>query len=136
YLGTLLVGVGWLTAAAYYEDHRAQWTSEKDLEDLVEVQDVLRKCDNDDKKIEQFFHGDEAKLADFKSRRKKYERVKQSQDYLAAVARATDDARRVKELAARPTKIPTAGALGLLRHDPKTEGRWLFERNCANCHTH
>jgi ubiquinol-cytochrome c reductase cytochrome b subunit len=55
-------------------------------------------------------------------------------DYLAAVEQADRDAARVKALAGAPTGIPVAGAVQLLRTDPKTMGPKLFARNCASCH--
>jgi len=137
YLLTLLVGVCWLTAAAYIEDHRARWTTpEQFAAEFADVQEVLRKCDNDSRKIDAYFRGDAAKIADFQRRREALARIQKSQDYLDAVAQAEEDARRVKELAASPTRIPPEGALSLLRHDPKTQGQRLFARNCASCHSY
>lgn len=54
--------------------------------------------------------------------------------YLAAVDAAAADAERIVELAQSPSRIPPTGALALLRSDPKTEGRRLFEHKCAVCH--
>jgi ubiquinol-cytochrome c reductase cytochrome b subunit len=43
---------------------------------------------------------------------------------------------RVCELIRHNGGIPPAGALGLLRKDPKSEGRRLFAQQCASCHNH
>lgn len=59
-----------------------------------------------------------------------------SKQYLAAVAAAEGHAERVIELAGAPAGIPPAGALSLLRSDPKTQGPKLFRQHCAACHTH
>ena len=60
----------------------------------------------------------------------------ESQHYLAAVADAEAQAERAVELASSPTGIPPAGALRLLRSDPKTQGPKLFRQHCAACHSH
>ena len=39
-------------------------------------------------------------------------------------------------LASARAGIPPAGAITLLRNDPKTQGPKLFARYCASCHTH
>jgi ubiquinol-cytochrome c reductase cytochrome b subunit len=57
-----------------------------------------------------------------------------SPDFVAARAEAEVIAHRVEELAASPLGIPAGGALGLLRHDPLTQGPRLFAANCASCH--
>lgn len=57
-----------------------------------------------------------------------------SSDFVAARAEAEVIAHRVEELAASPLGIPAGGALGLLRHDPLTQGPRLFAANCASCH--
>jgi ubiquinol-cytochrome c reductase cytochrome b subunit len=137
YLITMCVGIGWLTFAAYREDHRAQWLNWGSYgPEFSEVQDVLRATDSDPKKIELYFHNDAAKVADFDRKLVAYAKVKKSVDYLAAVELANDDARRAKELASLPERIPVAGASSLLQHDPLTQGRRLFEQQCAACHTH
>src|SRR5256714_5903444 len=55
-------------------------------------------------------------------------------DYQAAVDQARKDAERIKDLASRPTGIPAAGAVSLLRDDPYTQGPKLFKAHCASCH--
>ncbi len=55
-------------------------------------------------------------------------------DYVVSVKQAKQDAERVKELAASPSGIPSAGAASLLRLDPLTQGPRLFAKNCASCH--
>ena len=137
YLLSLLCGIGWLTYSAYREDHRAQWIDWNAYgAEYAEVQDVLRETNSDPKLIDRHFHGDAAKLADFDRKLATYEQVKKSADYLDAVKLADENARRAKELASRPGLIPVSGALTLLSHDPLTQGRRLFERHCAGCHTH
>lgn len=137
YLLSIMVGIGWLTFSAYREDHRAQWVDWSTYgPEYAEVQDVLRETDGDPKRITDYFHGDAAKLADFDAKLATYEKVKKSADYLAAVKLADEDAQRAKDLASLPELIPIAGASSLLRHDPLTQGRRLFEQHCASCHTH
>ena len=132
YLLSLGVGIGWLTFSAYREDHRAQWVDWNTYgPEYAEVQDVLRECNSDPKKIEEHFNGDATKLADFDRKLATYEKVKKSADYLDAVKLAEEDARRAKDLASLPERIPIAGASSLLSHDPLTQGRRLFERHCV-----
>ncbi|GAB4160068.1 MAG: hypothetical protein Tsb009_37400 [Planctomycetaceae bacterium] len=57
-----------------------------------------------------------------------------NEDHQAAVEAAERDAKRVKELAKRPTKIPVEGASSLLMNDPFTQGPKLFAKHCASCH--
>jgi ubiquinol-cytochrome c reductase cytochrome b subunit len=57
-----------------------------------------------------------------------------SKEYLTAVDVAEQDAARAIELAGGPEMIPPTGAVTLLRNDPKTQGRRLFEKHCAVCH--
>jgi ubiquinol-cytochrome c reductase cytochrome b subunit len=137
YLLSLGLGIGWLTYSAYREDHRAQWIDWNTYgPEYAEVQNVLRACNGDREKIDRHFGDDAAKLADFNRKLAKYEQLKKSADYLDAVKLADEDARRAKELASRPERIPIAGASSLLNNDPRTLGRRLFERHCGSCHTH
>jgi ubiquinol-cytochrome c reductase cytochrome b subunit len=129
----LLAGAGALTAAALQEDYRAQWT---DGEAFAEVQKVLSEVGNDEEKIATHFDNDESKIRAFQNRLKEYELYRKSQEYLAAVAAAQREAERVVELASAPAGIPKAGAVALLRSDPKTQGPKLFARYCASCHAH
>jgi ubiquinol-cytochrome c reductase cytochrome b subunit len=57
-----------------------------------------------------------------------------SEDFKAAVRRAALDAERTKELAKTGGGIPPAGALALLRDDPRTQGPRIFAARCASCH--
>ncbi len=57
-------------------------------------------------------------------------------EHQKALAIGHQDAVRVRQLAARPERIPATGARTLLREDPKTEGRRLFAIHCASCHDH
>jgi ubiquinol-cytochrome c reductase cytochrome b subunit len=63
-------------------------------------------------------------------------RSRESRHYLAAVADAEREAERAVELAGSGRGIPAAGALTLLRSDPKTQGPKLFRQHCAACHGH
>ncbi|HKD36966.1 MAG TPA: cytochrome b N-terminal domain-containing protein [Pirellulales bacterium] len=128
----LLGGIGWLTASAYIEDHRAKWT---DRAQFAEVEKQIEQVGNDEKRIDELFKGDKDKIAEFRRQRVAYEKFKKSEAYLVAVARANEDAERVKELAGGPQRIPPAGALAMLREDSKTQGRILFNANCAACHS-
>ncbi len=53
-------------------------------------------------------------------------------DYQAAVRAAREAGARARALAAGG--IPPAGALELVRADPRTQGPKLFARHCASCH--
>jgi ubiquinol-cytochrome c reductase cytochrome b subunit len=59
-----------------------------------------------------------------------------SKHFMAAVADAEAQARRVAVLARSPSGIPPTGALTLMRSDPKTQGPKLFREHCASCHSH
>jgi ubiquinol-cytochrome c reductase cytochrome b subunit len=129
----LLAGIGWLTVAAYIEDHRANWT---DPAQFAEIEQQVRKLGDDEKKLDEFFKGDQQKIAEFRRQKSAFEKYTKSEDYLKAVAQANDDAERAKELAGRPERIPPTGALTLLREDSKTQGPRLFQENCAGCHSY
>jgi ubiquinol-cytochrome c reductase cytochrome b subunit len=129
----LLGGAAWLTAAAIHEDYRARWTKAEDFPDLLPVIDEVGA---DEAKIESHFAGDRAKAADYRRRLTAYEKYRKSQEYLAAVDQAQEEAERVVVLADAPSRIPLAGAISLLRNDPKTQGPKLFAAHCAGCHTH
>ena len=53
----------------------------------------------------------------------------------ASLEKPAQYADRARVLADRRT-IPPAGAIALLREDPKTQGPLLFQRHCASCHSH
>ncbi len=53
--------------------------------------------------------------------------------FQAAVADAERDAERAAELAS--AGIPPQGAIWLVRHDPKIQGRKLFKTKCSQCHS-
>lgn len=53
-----------------------------------------------------------------------------------ALRESRQAAQRVRVLIAHRGGIPPAGALELLRGDPKTQGPILFRRHCAACHDH
>ena len=55
-------------------------------------------------------------------------------EYGAALADGVAQAERVKQLARSPQGIPIAGALSLLRTDPKTQGPGIYKKQCAVCH--
>jgi ubiquinol-cytochrome c reductase cytochrome b subunit len=56
-------------------------------------------------------------------------------DYAKAVRDARAAGARAVELAQRQG-IPPAGAVTLLRSDPRTQGPALFAQHCASCHNH
>jgi ubiquinol-cytochrome c reductase cytochrome b subunit len=129
----LLAGIGLLTVAAYIEDHRANWT---DPAQFAEVEQQIRRFGGDDKKLDEFFKGDQQKIAEFRRQKSAFDKYRKSEDYLTAVAHANEDAERAKELAGRPERIPPTGALTLLREDSKTQGQRLFREQCAGCHSY
>jgi ubiquinol-cytochrome c reductase cytochrome b subunit len=55
---------------------------------------------------------------------------------LKSVEEAEVEAQRVVTLASGPRKIPTSGAITLLREDAMTQGPRLFAAKCASCHTY
>jgi ubiquinol-cytochrome c reductase cytochrome b subunit len=63
-------------------------------------------------------------------------RTEHSQHFLTALDDAHQKAERAVQLAGSPTGISPAGALTLLRTDPKTQGPKLFRQHCASCHSH
>ena len=129
----LLAGVGLLTGLALNEDYAALWVNRAALAD---AEKLLAETGGDEAKIAAALGGDAAKVAAMKKRLKKLERVRNSEAFLAAVRQAQADAARASELALRPERIPPAGALELVRHDPATQGPRLFAQHCASCHAH
>jgi ubiquinol-cytochrome c reductase cytochrome b subunit len=128
-----LLGAGLLTAAAVNEDYRARWTSQDRFADFTPLFEQLGQ-DND--KIAAHFSGQPEKAQEYRHRLKEYESYRKSQEYLHAVEEADQEAARVVTLARGPAQIPVAGAITLLRDDPKTQGPRLFAAYCASCHTH
>lgn len=61
-------------------------------------------------------------------------KIKASEAYIAAVRDAESEAARSVELVSGPDGIPALGAVSVLRNDPKTQGRRLFQAKCASCH--
>jgi len=59
---------------------------------------------------------------------------KASQDFIAAVDEAKENAHRAIELARAPRGIPSTGLLSVMNTDPKVQGPRLFKRYCASCH--
>ncbi len=57
-----------------------------------------------------------------------------AKDYAKAVEEAEHEAVRAVQLAKSPSGISPLGAVALLRNDPKTQGRLLFQRSCSGCH--
>lgn len=60
-------------------------------------------------------------------------RDRKDDHFLASRREAEALARRARTLAVRG--IPPRGAVALLRHDPKVQGRRLFVQHCASCHS-
>jgi ubiquinol-cytochrome c reductase cytochrome b subunit len=126
----ILLGIGWLTFAAWYDDHRAKGI---DRERFAEIARQARVTGGDETKMRVYFSDDDEKIAEFLEQRARYEKYQKSQEYLEAVEDADREAHRVQELAAEH-QIPPTGALALLRNDPKTQGPRLFIKYCASCH--
>ncbi|MCE9548669.1 MAG: cytochrome b N-terminal domain-containing protein [Planctomycetia bacterium] len=145
-IGCLLAGAVLLTGAALYQDRQAQLFPNKNFSQVTAVLDEieidLRRSgeqskyhnQNEETRLKTYFAGDAVKAAAFQSQLNSYRAYRQSQEYLEAVADAGRQAERAQQLA-RPG-IPPAGALSLLRNDPKTQGPKLFRRQCASCHDH
>jgi ubiquinol-cytochrome c reductase cytochrome b subunit len=129
-LGMLLAVAG-LTAVAWWEDHRANWT---DATQFAEIAELSRQLGQDEQKITAHFGGDAAKIAEYHRRLRPYEAYRKSLGFLAAVKQAVEEAQRACQLASGPHRIPASGALSLLREDPLTEGPRLFQQNCTGCH--
>ena len=129
----ILAGAGLLTAMALNEDYYALWA---DKSALADVQRLLDETEGDEEKIAAALGDDAAKLTAFEKRRKQLDRIRHSESFLTAVKQAEADAERAVELAGRPEKIPTSGALELVRHDAKSVGPRLFAQHCASCHAH
>ncbi|HEV3137805.1 MAG TPA: cytochrome b N-terminal domain-containing protein [Pirellulales bacterium] len=129
----LLVGVGLLTGAAVNEDYRKLWT---DPSNFAELPEIIDQVGADKEKIATHFENDKTKIEEFEADRAAFEKYQQSEDYLEAVKQAEIEAERIAILASAPTRIPTSGAITLLRNDPKTQGPKLFALHCAGCHTH
>lgn len=64
-----------------------------------------------------------------------YARDWQDADYLESERVFAELSRRAREIADH-RQIPPAGALALLRQDPKTQGPLLFKQHCVSCHSH
>lgn len=60
----------------------------------------------------------------------------ESARFLEAVEGAQRDGARAVQLASSPQGISSAGAIELLRNDPKSQGPVLFAQYCASCHSH
>ena len=129
----ILSGAGLLTAMAVHEDYYALWV---DRSAFADVEKVLESTGGDSDKIAVALGHDEKKIADFENRRHKLEAIRRSEAFLSAVKQAGIDADRAIELAGRPEKIPSTGALSLVRSDPLTQGPRLFAQHCASCHAH
>lgn len=57
-------------------------------------------------------------------------------DFQMARAVGEEEAKRTVELIALRGGIPPAGALALIREDPRTEGPRLYEQQCLSCHNY
>jgi ubiquinol-cytochrome c reductase cytochrome b subunit len=129
----VLAGVGLLTSLALNEDYYALWV---DKASLAEAEKLHDQTGGDPEKLAAALDNDTAKVAAMTNQWKKLERVRHSQAFLEASRQAKADAARAIELAGRPEKIPPAGMLELVRHDPKSQGPRLFAQHCASCHAH
>jgi len=63
-----------------------------------------------------------------------YAHDQHDEGYQVAKEAAEKEAQRTLELISIRGGIPPAGALALLRQDPKTEGPRVFEQQCLSCH--
>ncbi len=126
----ILVGIGVLTFAAWRADYRARGAERAEFEQVARQ---VRMFGGDEAKMRAYFKNDEAKIAEFLEAKAVYEEFEKSTEYLSAVNSAEREAERIKQLAA-VRQIPPAGALALLRDDPKTQGPRLFAKYCASCH--
>jgi ubiquinol-cytochrome c reductase cytochrome b subunit len=129
----ILAGVGLLTAMALNEDYSALWVNRASLAEAEKLHD---QTGGDAAKLVAALGGDNAKVAAIKRQWKTLEKVRRSQAYLDAVKLAEADAARAVELAGRPERIPPAGMLELVRHDPQSQGPRLFAQHCGSCHAH
>ncbi|MCE9555321.1 MAG: cytochrome b N-terminal domain-containing protein [Planctomycetes bacterium] len=140
----LLLGAAGLTVKALYDDYQARWFPNWDYTGVTSVLDEididLRKSGtnskfqrlDEDKKLQVYFSDAPQKLPAFRKQLASYRAYQASREYLDAVKGAQENAERAQQLAAQG--IPPAGALSLLRNDPKTQGPRLFKQNCAACH--
>jgi len=128
----LLCGVAYLTIAAVGEDYQARWT---DPAQFAEFEPVFDELGTDETKIAAHFKDDPVAIADYHRELVEFEHYRKSLDYLKSVEDAQVESERVIELASGPEKIPTTGAITLLRNDAKTQGPKLFAAHCASCHT-
>ncbi len=113
------------------EDYRARWT---DPARVCRVQKTIDDVGNDEEKLAAHFDNDAARCRRFKTNARNTKNTASRRSIWPAVAAAEQDAQRVVELASSPAGIPKAGAVSLLRSDPKTQGPKLFARYCASCH--
>jgi ubiquinol-cytochrome c reductase cytochrome b subunit len=133
FLLVLLIGVGLLTGMAVREDYRSRWT---DAKQYAEIAELSRKLGHDEEKIKAEFGVDDARIADYQRRLADYEAYCKSEEFLASVKQADADAKRAVELASGPNKIPSTGALAMMRGDAMVQGPRLFAQYCANCHSY
>jgi quinol-cytochrome oxidoreductase complex cytochrome b subunit/mono/diheme cytochrome c family protein len=101
--------------------------------DVKAVEDALKGSKNR-VELAAYFGADVQKLKPFLSQLAAYRNYQASAEYLHAVAAAKETAERAQVLAGQG--IPPAGALSMLRNDPKTQGPRLFKQHCAACHDH
>ena len=113
----LLAGIGWLTASAYIEDHRAKWT---DPAQFAEIEKQIGNSEAMKRGSKNSSTATRRRSPNFTAKRA-FEKYQKSEDYLNAVARADEDAERVGTRE-RPQRIPPTGALSMLREDSKTQG--------------
>lgn len=154
FIALVMVGSGILTLLALDEDYYAARLDKTQIADVEEAFEQiaidLRKQGEkspyyDKEQTEQLAllaGNDEDKNDVLQEQLTRYQRYRTSENFMQAVHGAEIEAKRVKDLAvewdpqaeAFLPSIPPAGALSLLRADPKTQGPKLFERYCASCH--
>lgn len=103
----LLGGIVYLTGESIYEDYYAKWNKHR-LEEFKDRPDDLARYED---------------------------RMKASEDFLAAIQQADREYHRLRELVSY-YGIPREGAFVLLANDPEIQGPKLFAAKCASCHSY
>ncbi len=115
----LLLGIGWLTFASLRDDYVARRT---DATEFSEIAQQVRLFGDDEAKMRAHFNDDQATIDEFLKLKLQYENYQKSSDYLAAVAQASREAERVKQLAAEK-QIPPTGALRCCEKTPRPRAK-------------
>ena len=142
----LIVGAALLTALAWDEDFQSTRIAASEFTEIEKVLDDievdLRKNQGKsrfagkttEEPIAEYFSDSPEKAAANATKFAAFSSYRKSVDHVASITKAEHEAERARELAA--TGIPPAGALSLLRSDPKLQGPKLFRKHCLGCHDH